>query len=164
MAGSKGQTTGVKTKLYAEVTAASLTATANQTYTGLVGTGKLVLAANEVKKVSSIGDQEQSANIINYVSYGEGVAGAVPGAAELGEFVFSVNLDNTDTSHLELLGLDGGDEVEFAVVTDTGTTNKSVDYIRGYVASVSKSTPVDGVAQLTVSIAMSQEVVRVHQS
>ena len=160
MAGSSGANAGPTTELYAQTT---LTA-APITYTALVGAGKLVLPANLVYDPESIGDQEQSGNPIEYTPYGSDVTKSIAGAASLGEFVFSFFLDNTNALHETLMGLSAGDAIECAVNTSTGATNKTVDYVRGQVSSVTKRTPVDSPQVGEIGIALAQKVVPYNQS
>ena len=162
MPGSSGQTGGVQTKLYAKTT--SLAAANAQTFSGLNGSGKLVDAANEVMFTAEIADQEQTANNFTYTSYGEDTERQLPLASSFSDFSFAVWLDNTNALHKTLMGLANGADIELAVVQQTSNTNITIDYIRGKVSSVSKSTPVDAAAQGRIGVALSQNVKRLEQS
>lgn len=159
MAGSSGAQAGPSTELYARTT---LTTTSPITYAALIGATNLVLAANSVYDPESIGDQEQSGNLIEYTPYGAQTTKSIAGAASLGEFTFSFYLDNSNTLHQTLLDLGAGDDIECAVVTTSGTAAITVDYIRGEVSSTSKRTPIDSPQVGEVGVALSQAVKRVN--
>ena len=159
MAESMGFTTGRQVKLYHKSTL-----TATPSYANLVGTGKLVVAGNEVKETRDIGDIEQNANNIEFGVYGEDTQKKVAGQASLGDFTFTFALQNNDDKHEALVDSDIGDNIEIAIQTMTGATQITLDYITGTVGGVTKSTPIDETAQVTVTVAMSQKPQRFNQA
>ena len=163
MSASEGRTSGIQTTLYVDTD--FLYNGANPTYANLTtaNTG-LIIAANLVAFVTDIGAQEQTGNTIEYTCYGEKTSRRVAGVASQSEFTFSVALDNSNATHTRLVALGSGDKIQIGVKTETAADEITVDYLEGTVSSISKSTPIDDVQTLTISVALSKAPARVNQS
>ena len=157
MTSSVGFTTGRVVNLYYDTDFATL-APAN--YAALA---TLLADGNLVKEIRDIGDIEQNANNIEFGVYGEDTQKKVAGQASLGDFTFTFALQNNLPIHRNLANADIGDAIQIGIETKTGATASTVDYIRGTVGGVTKSSPIDETAQVTVTVAMSQKPVRVNQ-
>ena len=161
MGSSTGFTTGRQVKLYYKETFAQ----AAPSYAQITAAGAgVVLPANEVEEVRDIGDVEQSANNIEFGVYGEDTQKKIAGQASLGDFTFTFALQNNNTIHDSLAGATIGDSINLGIETVTGSTEKTIDFIRGTIGGVSKSTPLDETAQVTVTVAMEQKPIRINQA
>lgn len=162
MSASEGRTSGIQTTLHVDTDFTY--AGTNPTYANLTANGALLTAANLVAFVTDIGAQEQTGNTIEYTCYGEKTSRRVAGVASQSEFTFAVALDNSNASHVKLVALGAGDKIQVAVKTETASDEITVDYLEGTVSSTSKSTPIDDVQTLTISVALSKAPVQINQS
>ena len=165
MSGSSGFTTGGQVKVYYD---AGFT-NASPTYADIThASNGLVIAGNELKEVRDIGDIEQSANNIEFGVYGEDVQKKVAGQASLGDFTFTYALQQDLANHKALAASTIGDAIAIGIQTVTDeavpSVQNTIDYILGTVGGVTKATQLDDVAQVTITVAMSQKPLRIDQA
>ena len=127
--------------------------------------GGIIVSTKKVQDVTEIAAAETSGNPIEYTPAGSGTTKSVPGAASLGEFSFTVAVDNSNTIHSSLAGYEAGDPAAVVVLTKTATTAQTATYLLGSISAVSKAWATGGDYQrLTVSMALSQKPIDVDQS
>ena len=155
MAGSDGWTSGIETKMYLKTAAANAAADS-------AAVQALAVAANELLYVDDIGDQGQEPNPIRFTNYGELAGRSIAGVPDTGTFTFALNLDYGEDSHKPFLGLAATNfsvghalDIVIATVTDAGS-EESYDYLRGKISGVTKLTPKDAQAQLSISVELEQ--------
>ena len=162
MAASSGNVASPQESLYFD----SDFTTAEPTWAQLTmsSTG-IILDANLVPKVVAIDPIEETSNLIEITPAGSPVTESIPGAASLGEFSFTVALNNANTIHASLAGKESGDAAAVVVLTKTGTTAQTAYFLLGKISAVSMTPGTGGDYQrLTVSMALGQKPVRVNQS
>ena len=153
MAKSSGATTSIQTKFYFS----TVFLTAAPTYAQLTtGTGTF-MATNIIKDVVEPGDLGSEAAIVRYTPFGEDTEKTLAGVASLPEWDFTIVLDESDTVHAAIRAAANGTKCSIAAVTDTGASEKTVDYILGEIAAQAKVFSAGEATRLRVSIAMSQK-------
>ena len=161
MTASTGFTTGIQVDVYYD---AGFT-NADPDYAALThASNGLVIDANKVAQVRDIGDIEQNANNVEFGVYGDDTQKKVPGQASLGDFTFTYALQNDNTVHSGLANAEIGSAIALGIETRTAMGAATIDYILGKIGGVVKSTPIDEVAQVTITVAMEQKPKRVDQT
>ena len=161
MAKSSGVTTTIQTEVYYSETFLN----AAPTYANLSADGAGVfIPANKIKDVVDVGDLGDEATILRYTPLGEPTEKTVAGVAGLPEWDFTFVLDESDTVHGKIRAVANGTRCSLALVTKTGDSAITVDYILGQVASKRKIVDAGAPTQLAVTIAMAQSPVILEQA
>ena len=147
MAGSSGQTSGIKSFVYLDTDIPS----PNATYANL---SALIEAGNLVPKVAEVGAFDREGNPVPFGSLGEESEQSVAGQTSAARFSFTLNIDNSNARHQAIQGYSIGQAVAIAVNTKTGDDNQTADYIDGEILSFSKTTSLGSVQQLVVGVAV----------
>lgn len=154
MPAADGWVSGIQTNLYVKAAGPDAADSA-------ADVEALAVAANLLKYVDDIGDQGQEPNPIRFTNFGEKAGRSIPGIPDTGTFAFTLNLDYNEASHKPFLGTAAtnfpvGTALDIVVATVTSAGDESFDYLRGKVSGITKLTPKDAQAQLTVSVELEQ--------
>ena len=128
----------------------------------------VVLAANLVKGVQSVGPIGASGTSESFNTWGSGTGETESGNAEREDTTIVVNIDYVDSQHQVLLGLDVGDDLRLAIVATRGASKAAtVHYLKGEVSGSSlQPASADGGSwdQLTITTSLVQDAVMVAQA
>ena len=176
---SKGRTTGLNVEVFwaqAITVGTGGSKIASVTKGNLVGDEKLIernpkAADNEynqylVPYVTELGDIAREANTVEYSAFGEATSRKATGITSLGDFTFTIALDNSNSQHDALMGLTIGTAMLIALKTELGSNLNTqgtgyddsaytLDVIQGTLAGRNKLLPIDGVQSVAFTVAMS---------
>ena len=149
MAGTSGITTGRQTKLYYKAT--------NLAEVDETNVLALVADANEVTRVTEVGDLGQSANSFEFAELGKEARTKVAGAPSNDDFTFSVAIDRSNAVHKALYSTAIGTAGDLVISIAQGTSGdkQTVYYLKTSLAGKGLATPVDdGVHQYNFTFSL----------
>ena len=149
-----GITTGIDTDVYASLNPTSTEIPSTLSYANLTAATALAgKSAAKLGTVSEVGEISKDANIIRYGVYGEDSDRSISGQSSLGDFEMSVILDRGNALAKSLADAAVGTDIAVALLT-ADSTNGTLDLIRGEVAGVVLSRPLDAPAMVSLTIAL----------
>lgn len=128
MSAAKGPLTTAQLKFYLATSITELPdpAGASLIWSEVAGSGKIVDAGNLLDgEVLSAGPFEQTPNVLNYKVWGRDTMKSIPGSRTPSTLPLTIELRHDDDNVVALRNQKLGESVTFAIVADTGTTEKT---------------------------------------